>query len=304
MQMNLRTAPMNFCVTVDPRGVLTAVLDMPGRTYNVLSTQLFADLGALVGMVEGDATMRLVLFRSGKESGFLAGADLREIEAIGNRAEAERLVTTGREIFDRLERLPIPTVAAVHGPCLGGGLEFALACRYRVARDDDTTQLGLPDWSGTRRLPQRVGLAAALPVILKGRRLTAAQAAKMGLVDTVCSPPQWASGLEQFVADRLAGKPVCSPRRRMLASWGDKTRGGRWLLLQVARWRIASRSRNNPALAAAWDAIRCGLGHSAEECLARERAAFAELLFTPACRTLLARFFQRTRAKHAIHEVH
>ena len=135
----------NFRVTWDTAGVVTAALDVPGRTYNVFTEQVLAELQSLVAELEHDATVRLVIFRSDKESGFLAGGDLREISAIRSWQTADQIVIAGQKLFDRLSGLPMPTVAVIHGPCLGGGLELALACRYRVARDDESTRLGLPE---------------------------------------------------------------------------------------------------------------------------------------------------------------
>jgi 3-hydroxyacyl-CoA dehydrogenase/enoyl-CoA hydratase/3-hydroxybutyryl-CoA epimerase len=135
----------NLRVTQDPRGVVTVALDVPGRAYNIFTEELLAELQTFVDCVEHDATIRLIVFRSDKESGFLAGGDLREIAAIRNPQHADQLVIVGQKLLERLERLSVPTVAVIHGPCLGGGLEFALACRYRLARDDVSTRLALPE---------------------------------------------------------------------------------------------------------------------------------------------------------------
>jgi 3-hydroxyacyl-CoA dehydrogenase/enoyl-CoA hydratase/3-hydroxybutyryl-CoA epimerase len=280
---------------------MTAAFDLPGRTHNVLNAAVFADLWSLLDDVEQDSRVRLLLFQSAKETGFLAGADLREMEAISDPLEAERWFTFGRQVFDRLERLPMPTVAVLHGPCLGGGLEFALACRYRVARDDNATQIGLPEvtlgllpgWGGTWRLPQRVGLATALTMILEGRKITARQAVQLGLVDDAWPPDRFVGRLEQFVADRLEAKPL---RRGMPGLWtriAQRTRPGQWLILRAARRRIAAGDRHHPAPLAAWEAVRRGLRQNPAQWLVKDRAAFVGLLFHPACRNSLAAFFHR-----------
>jgi 3-hydroxyacyl-CoA dehydrogenase / enoyl-CoA hydratase / 3-hydroxybutyryl-CoA epimerase len=293
-----------FHVARDPRGVVAAALDVPGRKHNVLGEQVFLEFETLLHWLEHDPAVRLVRFESGKESGFLAGADLRELYALGSREAAERLGGLGQRLFHRLERFPLPTVAVIHGPCLGGGLEFALACRYRVARDDDRTRLGLPEvglglvsaWGGTQRLPRRIGLSAALPMILDGTQLSAAQALQLGLVDGAWAAGRFAEGVERFVSDRLEQKPLPRRRPRLLARLRDDTRLGRAMLLWAARRRIAPRSRDCPALAAALDAVEQGLRRSPEAGFAGERAAFAELLMTPICRNLIGQFLHRQPA--------
>ena len=194
----------NFHVTCDGRGVVTAALDVPGRAYNLFTEQVLGELQSLVARLEHDPAARFVIFCSSKESGFLAGGDLREISGLQSLQSAEQIVIIGQKLFDRLEGLSIPTAAVIHGPCLGGGLEFALACRYRIARDDDSTRLGLPEvklgllpaWGGTQRLPELVGLEAALPMLLTGRKVSAQQGLKMGLVDAVWPADRWAEGVE------------------------------------------------------------------------------------------------------------
>ena len=115
----------NFRVTRDPRNVVTGIVNVPGRTHNVFNEEALSELGMLVDGLYKDPTIRLVLFRSGKQAGFHAGGDLRWVYAIESRDAVDRLAVAGQELFDRIERLPMPTVAVIHGPCLGGGLEFA-----------------------------------------------------------------------------------------------------------------------------------------------------------------------------------
>ncbi len=267
----------NFRVTQDSRGVLTVAIDVPGRTHNVFTEEVLAELQSLLDKLEHDPTIRLVLFRSGKESGFLAGGDLRMLSAMQSRDTAGQIVIIGQKLLDRLERLPTPTVAAIHGPCLGGGLEFALACRYRLARDDASTRLGVPEiklgllpaWGGTQRLPELVGLTAALPMLLAGAKVSARHAAQIGLVDGVWPAERFADGVEQFVADRLARRPFRRPQRSTLARLAERSKLGRWFLLRAARRRLAPRpplsgpAGNHPghrARAAARPSSRPGLG--------------------------------------------
>src|SRR5262249_51607235 len=116
----------------DARGVATVALDVRDSPMNVFNDEVAAELSAVIEKLEKEPP-RLVVFRSAKPSGFLAGADVRQIRRLTNDDEVRAVLLAGQQLFDRVERLPCPTVAVIHGPCLGGGLEFALACRHRVA---------------------------------------------------------------------------------------------------------------------------------------------------------------------------
>ena len=233
----------NFHVTSDFIGVVSVGIDAADRKFNVLTTEVFDELQTLLAHLEQDPAARLVVFRGAKETGFLAGADLKEINAMPDQACAQRFGVAGQEAFDHLERLEIPTVAVIYGPCLGGGLEFALACRYRVARDDGATQFGVPEvrlgllpaWGGTQRLPELIGLEAALRMLWIGRKLSPRQALDLGLVDAIWPPENFNVGVEQFIAERLERGVDCQ-------SAGDVLKPGAQAGM-TRRASIASRRR-------------------------------------------------------------
>ena len=166
-------------------GILVLTLDVPGREGEHAGPPDDGRVRRAAGRGWRRApTCAGVVLRSGKPDGFIAGADIKDFTAIRSALEAETLSREGQALLDRLEALPVPVVAAIHGPCLGGGLEVALACRYRVASDDPKTVLGLPEVmlglipgaGGTQRLPRLIGLRAALDLILTGRSLKAPRA--------------------------------------------------------------------------------------------------------------------------------
>jgi 3-hydroxyacyl-CoA dehydrogenase/enoyl-CoA hydratase/3-hydroxybutyryl-CoA epimerase len=295
----------NLRIEQDRPGVMTVVIDMPGRPVNVADESLLRDMAALLQRLESDRSLSLVVFRSGKESGFLAGADLNQLQQISTTEEAETALRAGQDLFTHIAELPMQTVAVIHGPCLGGGLEFALACKFRVARDDASTRLGLPEtqlglmpgWGGTQRLPRLIGVEPALRMILEGRRLPASKAQKWGLVDMAAPPDQFESELRKFLTDRLAGKPVRRPRRALSARLRDDTQPGRWMVFKMARKRLAGRGRHYPALTSAVKAIEAGFSRGLTAGLQVERDEFCRLLFTPTCRHLVELFFQRERAR-------
>ena len=162
-------------------------LDVAGKSLNVLNRQALADLGNALERITAKNVRRLFV-TSAKPSGFLAGADVHEFAHIGGPHDASSLSATGQQLFDKLEALPIPSVALVSGPCFGGGLELALACDYRWAVDQPKTQFGLPEiklgllpgWGGTQRLPRVIGLQRALLVILGQHQLSAREALELG----------------------------------------------------------------------------------------------------------------------------
>ena len=199
---------------------MVVTLDAPGEKVNTLGKAMMEELRGAHGRRGGRtrATAGIVI-RSGKPDNFVAGADIKDFLTIQSALEGETLSRTGHALLDRLEALPMPVVVAIHGSCLGGGLEMALACRYRVASDDPKTVLGLPEVllglvpgaGGTQRLPRLIGLAASLDMILTGRSLKAARALKAGLVDEVAPATVLLDVARKAVLGLAAG--TLTPRR-------------------------------------------------------------------------------------------
>jgi 3-hydroxyacyl-CoA dehydrogenase/enoyl-CoA hydratase/3-hydroxybutyryl-CoA epimerase len=174
----------------DASGIATLTFDKPDAAVNTLSAQALIEFNAVLDALAVTLPKALII-RSGKASGFIAGADVDEFRNIANASDAVAIVRRGWDTFNRLASVPYPTLALIRGFCLGGGLELALACRYRVAVDQPSTRLGLPEvllgivpgWGGIRRLPRLVGGPAALDLMLSGRTVDARAARRMGLVD-------------------------------------------------------------------------------------------------------------------------
>ncbi|HEV2704269.1 MAG TPA: 3-hydroxyacyl-CoA dehydrogenase NAD-binding domain-containing protein [Steroidobacteraceae bacterium] len=174
----------------DSQGIAWLTLDKPETSANTLSQQVMRELDALLQSL-ARTPPRGVIIRSGKASGFIAGADINEFTTLANAAAGYELTRAGQLTFERLERLPCPTVAAIHGFALGGGLELALACRYRVAVGDERLQLGLPEvqlgihpgFGGSVRAVRLIGVRPAMQIMLTGRPVRADKAKKIGLVD-------------------------------------------------------------------------------------------------------------------------
>ena len=202
----------------DAEGIAWLTLDKPNTSANVLSAAVLTELNERLAELERARPRGLILI-SGKKSGFIAGADIREFTGITDEAGGYALIRAGQLVFERLEALPCPTVAAIHGFALGGGLETALACRYRVAVADERLALGLPEvqlglhpgFGGTVRSVRLLGVRPAMQLMLTGKPLRAKKALQLGLVDRLVSEPELRAAAREFV---LKAPP---PRRAPLS---------------------------------------------------------------------------------------
>jgi len=192
MNLNLQ----HWQVERDAEGIATATLDKAGESANSLSVAVMAELAEILDGFDKQPPKGLI-FRSGKAAGFIAGADIEEFTQLDTPEKGRALIERGWQLFNRLAAVDYPTLAIIRGHCLGGGLELALACRYLLAVDEPATKMGLPEvmlgifpgWGGMLRLPQRVGPAAALDMMLTGKSIDAKRAKRMGLADE-CVPPR------------------------------------------------------------------------------------------------------------------
>jgi 3-hydroxyacyl-CoA dehydrogenase / enoyl-CoA hydratase / 3-hydroxybutyryl-CoA epimerase len=207
-------APSAWNLTTDADGIAWLALDKPGTSANVLSASVLAELDGLLGQIEA-ALPRGVVIISAKKSGFIAGADIKEFTQLQDEATGYTLTRRGQKVFDRLEALPCPTVAALHGFALGGGLELALACHYRIGVGDERLSLGLPEvqlglhpgFGGTVRTVRLVGVRPAMQMMLTGKPVRADTAARIGLVDKLVPEAELRAAARACVLHR-------PPRRR------------------------------------------------------------------------------------------
>src|SRR5215210_6588789 len=195
-------------------GIAWLRLDEPGKKVNTLSTRLFDWFEAQISQVERERPEGLVIY-SGKPDGFVAGADLEELLRFASKEPVIAMLRRGHDLMERLAGLPFPTLAAIHGACLGGGLELTLACRFRIATEHPKTKLGVPEvqlglipgLGGTQRLPRLIGVPAALDLILTGRQVDARKAKRLGLVDDTCHPADLRTAAERWARGAGKSKP-------------------------------------------------------------------------------------------------
>jgi 3-hydroxyacyl-CoA dehydrogenase/enoyl-CoA hydratase/3-hydroxybutyryl-CoA epimerase len=236
----------NWRYHVDLEQIAWAVLDVKGQSQNTLGREALEELDAiLTAVADGvrDKGVRGLVVMSGKEKSFVAGADIKEFDNFKTEAEVVEAVRAATGIFDRVERMPVPVVAAIHGVCLGGGLEFALACDYRICDREDVTRLGLPEvklgiipgLNGTARWLRQSGPMNSIPHMLTGRLLRPSQAKAAGIIDQIVPSHhelRWA-GRNAVIKDRHS--------KRAALVWAPLMR------LETARVYIAGRMRKETA---------------------------------------------------------
>jgi 3-hydroxyacyl-CoA dehydrogenase / enoyl-CoA hydratase / 3-hydroxybutyryl-CoA epimerase len=288
-------------------GIAVVTFDLPGEPVNKLNAAVKVEFEALLIRIRDDAEIRAVVLISGKPDNFIAGADIEEFTALTTQAEAERLSFEGQEMVSRVETLPKPVVAAIHGACLGGGLELALACSYRIATDHPKTQLGLPEVQlglipgagGCQRLPRLIGARAALDMILTGKSERGAKALRLGLVDELV-PKSILLRTSMEAAGRLAksGAPRRATQGGLPGFFLDRTPAGRRLVYRQARAQVLKKTGGHyPAPLAALEAVRIGLEHGVAAGLAEEHRAFGHLAVGEVSRKLVQIFFATTALK-------
>ena len=295
-----------FSVATD-NGIAVVTLDLPGEPVNKLNSAVSGEFKTLLDRLAADGGVRALVLISGKPDTFIAGADIEEFVRLQTRADAEALSRDGQETMDRVAALPKPVIAAIHGACLGGGFELALACHYRIATDSPKTQIGLPEVQlgllpgagGTQRLPRLIGARAALDIILAGKSERGQKALRLGMVDELV-PPSILRQVAIAAADRIArqGVPHRDPKGGAAGALLDRTPVGRRLVYREARKSVLRKTGGHyPAPLAALDAVRVGLEQGIAAGLQEEHHRFGELAVGDVSRKLVQIFFATTALK-------
>ncbi len=285
---------------LETAGVAWAVLDTADSSTNTLGAEVMAELGLILDECEKNPPQGLI-FKSAKEAGFIAGANIEEFVSSDTPEKARALVKRGWDLYNRLAAVNYPTLALVRGHCMGGGTELALACRYRIAVDEPGTKFALPEvmlgivpgWGGMLRLPQLVGPAAALDMMLTGKNIDAKRAKKMGLADA-CVPPRVMENAARMMV--LSGKP---PRQSQLP-FVQKLMNGplKSLVASGARKQVAKRARQEhyPAPYAIIDQWQ-NYGGNTLAVPAERPTSLDALVMHPTTRNLIRVFFLQDRLK-------
>jgi len=258
-------------------GICTLTFDRPESGANIFDAPTMQNLSEHLDAIEKDPSIKGVLVTSAKKSIFIAGADLKTLLKQAQTGELRAFISEGQKVFNRLAALKVPTVAAIHGACAGGGYEITLACDHRVASNDSATKIGLPEtglglvpaWGGATRLPRLIGPDVAAEVILKGKLYGASEALKLGLVDEVTAREQLIEAARKKLGE---GKRKASDAKSAMTVAAPKAGG-------------------NAAPGRAYAIIHRSVDSSMEESLAMEVDAISELGATDATQNLIRNFF-------------
>lgn len=279
----------------DSAGIATLTFDRSESSANLFDSITLKELEAHIDALETDSAVRGLILISAKDSVFIAGADLKEVDAMTDAGLTD-YIGLGQKVFSRLAALPFPKVAAIHGACVGGGYEVTLACDYRVASDHRSTRIGLPEtllgilpaWGGTTRLPRLIGLAAALGIILEGKTPPAKKAKKLGMVDEVVPREHLPVAALKFLREKPEPRRAPALKNFLLGL----------VLPGIVGRRLAAKTRGHyPALPEALSVACAGTRSGIETSLERERDAIVRLAPGEACRNLMRLFFLTEKAK-------
>lgn len=287
-------------IRINSSGDIAVVeFDLVGEKVNKLSTPVMMRLQEVVGELRTSA-YKAVIFKSSKPKIFIAGADIEEIKAMKTKEQFDSAVKGGQEIMNMVEDLPMPTFAAINGACMGGGCEFILACDYRIASDDSSTKIGLPEiqlgilpgFGGTQRMPRVIGLQAALDIILAGKSVNSKKALKIGLVDKVVHPNLLDEHAMKWAKEVIAGGG--KKRRKKFMPQGGMNKVlesalGRGIVFKKAREGVLKATKGHyPAPLAALSVIQKTYGSKDREAGMRiEREGFCELGITDISKNLI-----------------
>ncbi|CAK6714574.1 fused enoyl-CoA hydratase and epimerase and isomerase; 3-hydroxyacyl-CoA dehydrogenase [Vibrio harveyi] len=292
-----------FSLKIDEQNIAWLAIDVPNEKMNTLQAAFADEMKEIFAQLKDTSGVKGVIIHSLKPDNFVAGADVRMLEACTTASEAEALAKQGQELFQQLSDLPYPVVAAIHGPCLGGGLELALACDYRVCTDSDKTRLGLPEVQlgllpgsgGTQRLPRLIGLLPSLDLILTGKQLRAKKAKKLGVVDA-CVPETILLDVAKQLIEKgkNKGNKKQSTKEKLMSGSGL----GRKFVFEQAAKKTNEKTRGNyPATVAILEVIQHGLEKGFAQGQELEAKRFGELVMSSESKALRSIFFATTEMK-------
>ncbi|MBE4577842.1 multifunctional fatty acid oxidation complex subunit alpha [Vibrio navarrensis] len=292
-----------FSLKTDEQNIAWLAIDVPNEKMNTLQAAFADEMTEIFAQLKDSSGVKGLIVHSLKPDNFVAGADVRMLEACKSAAEAESLASQGQTLFQQLSELPYPVVAAIHGPCLGGGLELALACDYRVCTDADATRLGLPEVQlgllpgsgGTQRLPRLIGLLPSLDLILTGKQLRAQKAKKLGVVDACVPATILLDVAKQFIdKGKRSTKQKVTTKEKILSG---SSLGRKFVFEQAAKKTNEKTRGNYPATVAILEVIQHGLEKGMKQGLELEAKRFGELVMSPESKALRSIFFATTEMK-------
>ena len=283
--------------------------DQPESKANILSAQSLLELGEIISQLEKRKDLEGACILSKKADIFIAGADIKEIESITSASQAQVMAQAGQKILSRLEELPMPTIALINGACLGGGLELALACDWRLASFGDKVKIGLPEvklgiipgFGGTKRLPRLVGLLKGVQLITSGEAISASEALKIGLVDGLENQQRLLDGGIEFLKKNPRKRLCYRPKTKGIVNkFLEQTFIGRAIFKKQAKKFILKTTKGHyPAPLKALEVVAENYASGLEKALEGEAAAFGELAIGLICKNLISVFYLIEKYKKA-----
>lgn len=289
----------NWRQETDSDGITWLCLDKAEGSANVLSSTVLLEFGDILATLEADPPRGLVIY-SGKQNGFIMGADINEFTSIESADQGFELIRLGQKLFDRLEALRCPTVAAIDGFCLGGGFELAMACTYRLALANKKPIIGLPEvqlglhpgFGGTVRSVRMTGVRSAMQLMLTGKPITANKALKQGFIDRIAAPDNWRQAAKELLA---------SGRAKATAPFLDKMLNVVFLrpfIVRMLEAQVAGKARREHypspyAMIRLWSRY----GAKGAKSYEAEARSFADLMIGSTSRNLVRVFFLQNRLK-------
>ncbi|HOD14764.1 MAG: enoyl-CoA hydratase/isomerase family protein [Spirochaetes bacterium] len=294
----------NIHVDMTKDKVAIVTIDYQGSKVNKVSSALLDEIAGFLSTMKMDDIIGLVIV-SGKEDNFVVGADVDEVVAMKNDHEIRAYISKAHRIINLIDDLPVPVVCCIHGNCLGGGLELALASDYRIAADSTSTVMGLPEvmlgllpaGGGTQRLPRLIGLRQALPLMLAGKNVRVRKARKLGLIDEIVVP----YGLRDIGAQKvreLSKKGFRRKRKRSIVDAFLESFLGRGIVFKQARQMVMRQTRGlYPAPLEIIDSVEFGYKKGMKKGLEKDIDRFVKLVMSPEAKSLMRLFFGITELK-------
>ena len=291
-----------FDYTID-EGIATLCLDLEDSAVNILSSEVLRALDAKLEELKSAVGIKLLKITSAKEGIFIAGANISEIESLRDEEEAYEKVREGQKILSKISALPYPTLAVIDGACLGGGLELALCCDYRLATEYSKTKIGLPEvnlgvlpgFGGTQRLKGLTGLSKALELILGGKILNGKKAEKLGVVDA-CVPKGYLEFKEEAFVEMILNHSQKILAKRHRGGFLDRFLPS--IVFSYARKNVMAKTKGRyPAPLAVLDLFEKTLNKGVEEGLELEARAFSRLAVTDISKNLIGLFYSSEALK-------
>jgi len=294
-----------FNLTINPDGSAKILIDLPNEKVNKFSGAVVNELKQLLSELKNKKDIKILSIESGKENIFFAGADISEFEKIKTAKDATSKSREGQELFNQIEKLPFPTVAVINGACLGGGIELALACTYRIVTDNPKTNLGCPEvnlgiipgWGGTLRLPRLIGIVQSLPIILSGKPVNAKKALRIKLADSLIAKEfaeeKTAEFLKYCLTKSGKNKILKDRKKGIISQWFFENN----LIMRsiifnkVKKDLIKKTGGNYPAPLKALEVVKQTYRGSFNKGLRKEANAFGELFATQTSKNLVQLYF-------------